>query len=376
MVFHFNVNLHDFLPAIAGQQNVTNKKGTLAILMNVLLDVQQGQLTLTGTDLEIGLKQSIPAEVFESGTLTLPAKKLFELSRETSSSIISFKEVANDWVEITVGSSLYRLAGMAADDFPEFPEYDQAALVPIKASSLGELIDKTLFSISTDRESMYSLTGALLQKETVGEQRTLKMISSDGHRLSIMSRDADETIDNLTLNPITLIPRKGLQEMRKFCDDYENLLLGVEKKQAVLKSDDSLLIIRLIEGEFPDYKGILNIISRDNLIYIDRLALLESLKRINLFTENIFHAIKVEIADNKLIMHSQHADFGSAMDEIDVEYSGPPLTLGFNCKYFIDILQVMEGKTICAAISSDNSPCLITSDDDPGFISVIMPMQI
>ena len=191
-----------------------------------------------------------------------------------------------------------------------------------------------------------------------------------------MSKEVDESLDSLKMNPITLIPRRGVQEIRKFCDNADSFSFSIEKKQAVLKSSDSLLIIRLMEGEFPDYQSILQGLSNDNIITIDRMRFLESLKRINLFTEDLFHAIKMEITDTDMVLTSQNADFGSAKDEFTVEYEGESLSMGFNCRYFIDALQVIDGDVIKASISSDESPCLITSDDDEGFISVIMPMKV
>ncbi len=376
MAFQFNISRDDLLKAISTQQNITSKKGTLAILSNVLLEVGHDNITFTGTDLEIGLKQTVPAEVLSPGTLTLPAKKLFELARESGSSVISFKEEEKNWVEITAGPSVYRLAGMISDEFPQFPEYDEEAMVSVDSTIIADLVDKTIFSIAQDKENMFSLTSALFQKVKEDDKLFLKMISSDGHRLTIMSKEVDESLDSLEMNPITLIPRRGVQEIRKFCDNADSFSFSIEKKQAVLKSSDSLLIIRLMEGEFPDYQSILQGLSNDNIITIDRMRFLESLKRINLFTEDLFHAIKMEITDTDMVLTSQNADFGSAKDEFTVEYEGESLSMGFNCRYFIDALQVIDGDVIKASISSDESPCLITSDDDEGFISVIMPMKL
>jgi DNA polymerase-3 subunit beta len=190
-----------------------------------------------------------------------------------------------------------------------------------------------------------------------------------------MNKEA-ESAANLQLNPVTLIPRRGIQEIRKFSEERDSFQFGIEEKQAVLKSEDSLLVIRLMEGEFPNFENLLGVISMDNVILINRIRFLEALKRINLFTEDMFHAIKLEINNNQMILTSQNADFGSARDEIEVEYSGDPLSLGFNCRYFIEALLVMEGETIQAAISSDESPCLITSENDEGFLSIIMPMKL
>jgi DNA polymerase-3 subunit beta len=376
MAFHFNIAREDLLKATGSQQNITNKKGTLAILSNILMEVEQDQIVFTGTDLDIGLKQTTPAEVFEKGVLTLPAKKLFELARESGSPIISFQEEDKNWVKITAGSSVYRLAGMLGDEFPQFPDYNQDSMVELDSAVMNDLIDKTVFSIAMDKENMFTLTAALLKRIEEDDKRYLQMISSDGHRLSIMTREVGESVDDLQMNSLTLIPRRGIQEIRKFCEDCDTFQISIEEKQVVLQADDSLLIIRLLEGDFPDFNNIIDVLSSDNIIRINRLHFLESLKRINLFTEDLFHAIKIGVNNNLIIFTSQNADFGSAKDELEVEYNGDQLTLGFNCRYFIDALQVMDGEVIDACISSNESPCLVSSSDDEGFLSIIMPMKL
>jgi DNA polymerase-3 subunit beta len=376
MGFHFKVNRDDLFRAISAQQNITNKKGSLAILANVLIEVEQDQIVMTGTDLEIGLKQWIPAEVFTPGTLTLPSKKLFEITRESGSNGLHFLEQDNQWVEINAGSSLYRLAGMIADEFPQFPDYSEENMVSLESGIMVDLVEKTIFSIAQDKENMFTLTAAMLQKVKMDDQVFLKMVTSDGHRLTIMNKEIDASLDNLILHEKTLIPRRGVQEIRKFCENRNTFAFGVEEKQAVLKSDDSLLIIRLMEGDYPDFQGLLNILSKENSIQIDRIRFLEGLKRINLFTEDLFHAIKLDVSENKMLLTSQNADFGSAKDEFDVVYSGEKLSLGFNCRYFIETLQVMESDIITASINNQESPCMISSDDDIGFLSIIMPMKL
>ncbi len=376
MGFHFNIAREDLLKAAGNQQNITNKKRTMAILANILLEVGQDNIVFTGTDLDICLKQTVPAEVFEQGVLTLPAKKLYELARESGAPVLTFKEEENNWVRITAGSSVYRLAGMVSDEFPEFPEYSEENMVTMDSQVMADLIDKTSYCIAHDKENMFTLTAALFKKIEEEGKHSLQMITSDGHRLSIMTREVDESVAGLQVGPITLIPRRGIQEIRKFCENRDSFTMGIEEKQAVLQSDDSLLILRLIKGEFPDFQAILNVITRDRVIRINRLAFLESLKRINLFTEDLFHAIKMEIGQNKIVLTSQNADFGSAKDDLEVEYDGDPISIGFNCRYFIDALQVMEGEVIDACINSDESPCLISSEEDEGFLSIIMPMKL
>lgn len=376
MALHCTVHCDDILKALGAQQNITNKKGNMAILSNILLEAASSQLTCTGTDLEIGLKQTIPAEVIEEGSITLPAKKLFELARESGGADITLKEQDNAWVEIEAGSSRYRLAGMNAEEFPQFPSYDQEALVSLDSEVLAEMIDKTSFSIAMDKESVFSLTAALLQKYEEEDKFFLKMITSDGHRLTTMAREVDAGLGKLAIGSFTLIPRRGIQEIRKFCENRDSFLFGVEDKQIVLQAEQSLLIVRLMKGDFPDFAAVIQNIAQENRVEIHRVRFLEALKRMNLFSEDIFHAIKITLTENKITLNSQHAEFGSATDSFAVQYAGGEVELAFNCRFFIEAMQVMEGDVVRAAIKDEKSPCMITSEQDDGFLSVIMPMKL
>jgi DNA polymerase-3 subunit beta len=147
-------------------------------------------------------------------------------------------------------------------------------------------------------------------------------------------------------------------------------------KQLIVKTKNTLMLIRLMNGDFPDYRNIVNVIEKEENIEINKEMFLESLKRTNLFTEDTFNAIQFTFTDNKLILSSQNMDIGSAKDELAVNYTGELMDLGFNCRYFIETLQVMKSDAVKAYINSDQSPCLIEGDDDLGFVSIIMPMKI
>ena len=375
MPFHFTIAREDLLRAISAQQQITNKKGTLAILANVLMEVRNNEIVFTATDLEISLRQTVPAEVFEEGILTIPSKKLFELARESGSPTLNFKEGEKNWITISAGSSTYKLAGMVADEFPQFEQYNEENAVGIQGEVICDLIDKTMFSIATEKENMYNLNAALFQQFVENEKTIFRMVTSDGHRLSIMRRESNSA-PLPDFEKFILIPRRGIQQIRKFGEEQDTFQLGIEQKKIVLKSDDSVLVIRLMEGEFPDFENILKVVSQESNILINKILFLEALKRINLFTEDTFHAIRFELENNQLVLTSEHADYGSARDEIAIEYSGESLSLGFNCRYFMEALHVMEGENIQASISSNDSPCLITSEDDEGFLGIIMPMKL
>lgn len=376
MALNCTISRNYFLEALNNLQNLTNKKGTLAILSNVLIESTNNGLILTGTDLEVGLRLFVPAEIQDEGSLTLPSKKIFEIVRESGSETITIEETDNSWVIIRAGLSKYNLAGLASDEFPEFPEYEEDSFISFESHIFLELIDKIIYSIASEQENIYSLTAVLFEKEVRDGTSYLKMISSDGHRLSIMEKDVAANLDEMHLNDVTLVPKKGIQEWKKFCEGRDALEVSFEQKQLVLRDEDAVMIIRLKHGEFPKYSAILEAVQLENCLEIQRIPFLESLKRINLFTEDLFHTIQLKIENNLMILSSQNADLGNAKDEQSISYSGEPLSLGFNCRYFIEALQVMESETVEAYINSNNSPCLMKADDDVGFISIIMPMQL
>jgi DNA polymerase-3 subunit beta len=377
MTLAINVSKEDFLPALNSLQSITGKKGTMAILANILIQTQENFIELISTDLEVAIKKNVAAEILSPGSLTLPAKILYEIVRESGSENIKIEEKDKNWARIKAGTSMYNLAGTSSEEYPKFPEYNEESLISLPCEIIRELIDKTIFSAAQERESNYTLTGILLEKEKTEEGTSfLKMVSSDGHRLSIMEKELDKESENISIEKNTLIPRKGVSEIKKVCEGQKNFSLGADKKQLVIQTKNSLMIVRLMNGEFPDYKSIVNVIEKDNVIEIDRSKFLESLKRTNLFSEDTFNAIQLTVEDQKLILSSQNMDFGNAKDEMSINYTGDPLDLGFNCRYFIDTLQVMRSDTIKAYVNSDQSPCLIEGDNDQGFISIIMPMKI
>ena len=371
-----NVAREDFLTALSSVQNVAGKPGTIAILSNVLLRTQNDALELTGTDLEIGIRQSIPAEILSPGKITLPAKKLFEIVRESNSSHIHLEEKDNNWVKITADSSDYNLAGMASDEFPSFPDHQEDSLISVASDDIKDLIEKTIFSVAADSESNFTLTGVLIEKEVKEDKNYLRMVSSDGHRLSLMKKEIDGDLTVFQLDKTTLIPRKGVQEMKKFCEGYDDVLIGFEEKQAVLKADNAILIMRLMNGDFPDFRNLLQVINKESYIDIDRVVLLNSMRRMNLFTEDRFNVVRCHIAENEMTLSSQSMDLGNAKESHPIEYTGEEMKLGFNGKYFVETLHVMSCEKVKLFISGKDRPCLIYSENEPDFISIIMPMEV
>ncbi|OGR02158.1 MAG: DNA polymerase III subunit beta [Deltaproteobacteria bacterium RIFOXYD12_FULL_50_9] len=371
-----NIAKDDFLEGLAQVQNVTGKKGTMAILSNVLLQTADNELVMTATDLEVGIRYKIQAEILSPGTITLPARKIFELVRVADADFIKLEEKENNWVGFKASKTNCNLAGMEADEFPAFPEYNQENMFDINSEVMKDLIEKTIFSVAHEGDSQFNLTGVLIEKEVREERSYLRMISSDGHRLTVMEREIGSESNAITIDKNTIIPKKGLQEIKKFCDLNDKFSIGFEKNQTVIKTDKSLLIIRLMNKDFPDYRNILTVINKEQFFLIDKNNFLNAMKIMNIFSENQVNAVKFEIFDNVITVTSENSDIGSAKEEIEIKYEGESLSLGFNCNFFIETLQVMNGDLIKVYISTEDNPCLIESTEDDGFVSIIMPMKL
>lgn len=372
-----NVSRDDLYSGVSFLQNITTKKTTIAILYNILIETEFDAIILTATDLEVGIKIKIPAEVHDPGSITVPAKKFFEILRETSEGNIKLELTENNWIKISTKSGNYRLAGIDSEEYPNFPKFNEDILSTVPSDSLKEIIEKTFFAISTEKETQYNLIGALFEKEVRDGENYIKFVSSDGHRLLLMEREVDTDIANLiNCERQILIPRKGVMEMRKFCEKSEFIELGFDEKQAVLKNENSLMIIRLLNGDFPKYKTILSAINKDQFIEIDRSEFILALKRVNLFSDDEFSAIKFSLSENMLDLSSQNMEIGSGNEKLGIAYTGEGMDIGFNARYFIESLQVMESEKIKCYLSSQDTPFLVEGDDDPGYVSVIMPMKI
>ncbi len=366
----------DLYAGVSFLQNITTKKTTIAILYNILIETDFNSIILTATDLEVGIKIKIPAEIQTPGSITLPAKKIFEILRETSEDNLKLELSENNWVKIITESGNYKLAGIDSEEYPKFPEFSEDILSTIPCEVLSDIIEKTFFAISTDTETQFNLIGSLFETETKEDKNYIKFVSSDGHRLLLMERSVDTDISNLKMDKAILVPRKGVMEMRKFCEKSEFVEIGFDEKQAVLKNENSLMIIRLLNGDFPKYKTILNAINKDQFIEIDRNEFILALKRINLFRDDEFSAIKFNLSENLLTLSSKDIDIGSGIEKLSIVYSGEKMDIGFNARYFIESLQVMQSKKIKCYLSSQETPFLVEGEYDPGYVSVIMPMKI
>jgi len=371
---HFTVEKENFLKGLTRVQGIVEKRNTIPILANVLIEANENGINMTATDLEVGMKAFYPAKVTKIGKITVSAKKLYEITKELPEKEISFQAKENCWVEIRCGKAIFNLVGLSADEFPYFPYPDKENFISIKSSLIKEMVDKTYFSISTD-ETKYNLNGIYFKSEKLNEVLKLFLIATDGHRLSMISKEIKLSNDN-ELTKGVIFPRKGIYELKKISDEDESdIKIGFMDNNAVVKKDKTIVIMRLVDGEFPDYN---RVIPKQNeyIAKIKRDDFLHSLRRMSIFSNEKSKGIKVSLKSNLIEISSSNPEFGDAREELEVEYTGPEISIGYNARYIMDVLQNQDSEKIELHIKDNLSPGILKAVGDNDYLAVIMPMRL
>ena len=368
---NFEISKDDFLKALTKVQGIIEKRHTIPILANVLLETKNNELHITATDLEIGLKAKFPCSVDEVGKVTVSAKKLFEIIKELPNSTVQFSSKNNFWVEIKCEKSVFNLVGLSPDDFPRFPEITDN-LTSLNSSSFIEMIDKTIFSVSND-ETKFNLTGIYIKYDP--ETNEITFVSTDGHRLSLITKNIDSQLSDKFNNGF-ILPKKGIFEIRKLIETTdENIEVGITENNFVIKYLDTILVMRMVDGDFPDYKRVIPEKS-ENYALINKDEFLHALKRISVLSSEKSKGVKINVLNNTLVLSSSNPELGDAKEEIDTVYNGSEISIGFNAKYIIDILQVIKSTNIIFYLKDNISPGRISPEEDENHLSVIMPMRL
>ncbi len=371
------ISKKDFLKGLGLIQSITARKTTLPILTHVLMEVDPESLYLVGTDLEIGIREALTAKVHEEGKASVSAKKLYEVVRELPEEMIHIQKKENHWITLRCGKSVFNIAGLDPEEFPALPAYQEASFSPVSVSLLLEMIEKTVFA-ATNEESRYHLNGILFLQKKEGGIGTLRMVATDGHRLSLIEREG-ETIGGIDKGVI--IPKKGVTEIKKVLADKEqevNIGLYFDATHGFLKIGKSLMVIRLIDGEFPDYEQVIPK-ENDKRLAVDKEKLYACLKRVSTMASERVEGVKFSIRPDSIECTSYNQDFGDARDEVEVVYGGPPLEVGFNSRYVMEALSVIDTGEVILQLKDEGSPGLIhpsSPEEPPKQLCIIMPMRI
>ncbi|MFZ0657156.1 MAG: DNA polymerase III subunit beta [Candidatus Binataceae bacterium] len=368
--------------ALAMMQGIVERRTTVPILGHVLLEPGGGSLRLSATDLEVGICTEIAARTSKDKSITLNARKLFEIVREAEGDEVKLDTLDSDWVELKCGRAKFKMMGLDPRSFPAMPSQSAAkaegaaakkalkAELGIASTVLASMIDKTVFSVSPD-EARYNLSGVYLEAAGPGGVR---MVATDGHRLSMVEREAA----GFSMEGGAIIPRKGLQELRKILDQTgdQDVKLSLDGQLAYMKRGSTEVSMRLVEGEFPDYRGVIPKESK-HLIGVDRDALFAAIKRAAIFSNERYHGVKFALTSGSLTVSSTSPEMGEASESLDVDFRGEEFAIGFNANYLRDVLGVIaSGNKVELGLSDDVSPGVVKTEADTKFTYVVMPMRL
>lgn len=370
----FKLDKETFLRALQKVQGIVEKKNTMPILSNVLIEASQDRLFITATDLEVGMRSSYSIDVMREGKITVSAKKLYEIIKEMPDDQIHFITRENDWVDIRCGKAHFNIVGLSPDEFPYFPRVNEESLISLSNAMISDMIEKTAYAMCHD-ETKYNLNGIFLKALEHEGRNVLRMVATDGHRLCVAEKELASLIgDELAKGAI--FPKKGINELKKLTEEEDGeIRLGFMDNSAVIKKGNSVIVMRLVDGEFPDYT---KVIPQNNtrIVTINREQFLHSLKRMAILSSEKFKGIKFDIDNGVLEISSSNPELGEAREEVDVRYDGDKLTSRFNARYLIDVLLVLDENEVVLQLKDEMSPAIIKPASSDDFLSVVMPMRL
>jgi DNA polymerase-3 subunit beta len=369
----FSVKKSELLRELNLTQGVVERKTTIPILSNLLLETADSQLRISATDLELGLRCGCPAKVKKEGSGTIPAKRLLEIVRSLPEAEIRFKILENHWVQVNCERASFKLVGMARDNFPVLPSVPKA-LAEVSAPVLTNLVHKTIFAISSE-ESRYTLNGALL----LLKPEVVAMVATDGHRLALVERDA--RVAGLANELRLLVPRKAMGELvRLLGESGEDAQVQISKDESHLffSVGDRLLISRMLTGQFPNYEAVL---PRENnrVAELDKDLVTSAVRRVALLADERSRAIRFQLEKDRLEVFSSSGEYGEAHESLDAAYQGESLQIGFNYQYLLDFLSVVgEGGKVRLELKDEQSAGQFrpVGDEAYRYRYVVMPMRI
>jgi DNA polymerase III subunit beta len=367
------INRDELYKAVAKVQTIIEKRSNMPILSMILLNVDKSDLHLSATDLEISFQQKIPAEVINPGSVTISGRKLFEILKECKNPRMHIREKENNWVSLTDDQVKFNLACLPAEEYPLFLEPEGVDLMEMDSSVLKEMINKTIFSVTLE-EAGFKLSGVFTEKVTQEGKLYLRMVSTDGHRLSLIEKEMSDP-QKLKIDGGIMIPKKGMLELSKLASEGGPMHIGFKQNNCVARKENSLVVIRLLESKFPDYNAVIPK-KMKSLVKVKRETLLDGMKKMVILTSEAYRGVKISLEKNSIELVSINPDLGDAQEKIEVEYKGDRVEAGFNARYFIDVLQAMESEFIDVAFIDNSSPCVIKGKEDIGFLGLIMPMRL
>lgn len=370
----FTVNKNDIQDVLSKVQGLTGRRSSLAITECIRISSDDDQVHMVATDLETCFEGIFPAVIEQKGTIAISSRKFYEIVREYPSAEILIEESDNRLLTIGNEKVQYKIMGMNADDFPPIPTFDEIQYFEIPAFDLKKMIDKSIMISGIGEDKKPHINGVLLERLTETEPFVLRMVSTDGSRLSKYDFSRSEGMVILG-GPNVLIPKKGLHEVSKFLSNSGTIRIGIKDSYFVIKSSCETLAIRLLEGQYPNYHDVV-FREKGYPIQIDKELFLNMLKRMSILCTDNYKAAIFTFAEDQLVIKATNPDIGESKEDMQIEYTGEKIEVAFNPKFFIDALNIIEDDHIIVDLISEEKPCLVEGVEDKSYLNVIMPMRV
>jgi DNA polymerase-3 subunit beta len=362
----FRTEKGELVKTIQRVQNAIASKSTLPILSNILLEAENSKMRITATDLDLGISSTMPIESEVNGAMTLPAKKFLDIIKElpeNTPAVISSKK--NNIVTVECGKVVFKVVGLPKSEFPQPPEFKNKKSITMPQKLLKSMISMTLFAVSRD-ETRYILNGILF----VIRNGVVKLIATDGRRLAVVERSMPTDSPDETK---VIIPTKAIQEIQRLLGDEGDVKVVFDENQAMVELKDTVVISRLIEGEFPNCEQVIPQEAQEK-VRVDRDQFLAATRRASLFTNQDSMAIKLDISKNRMAVSKNTPYMGEVREELDINYKGRDISIGFNPYYIIEVLKNIDNPEIAFEIMDSDKPGVIRIGSE--YVYVVLPMQI
>jgi DNA polymerase-3 subunit beta len=360
--------------ALGHVQSVVERRNTIPILSNVLLQAEGGALTLTATDLDIEISESAPADVARKGSTTVSALTLYEIVRRLPEGAQVRLELAQEEgrLQVSAGRSQFALAFLPEEDFPTLTTNDLGVRFNVSTQDLVRLFDKTRFAMSQE-ETRYYLNGVYLHAFNDGSQKLLRAAATDGHRLARLDAPLPSGAEKM---PGVIVPRKAVAEIgRLLADAEETVDIAVSETKIRFGFGAGHLTSKLIDGSFPDYERVIPK-NNTNVLRAETKDFAQAVDRVATISADRTRSIKMAIENDRLRLTVNNPEAGSALEELSVDYGGEPLEIGFNARYLLDIAGQVEGSTMMFRLADPASPSIVVDEDDPRALYVLMPLRV
>ncbi|HEY4556302.1 MAG TPA: DNA polymerase III subunit beta [Lysobacter sp.] len=365
----FSLQREVFLKPLAQVVNVVERRQTLPVLANLLVQVQGGQLSLTGTDLEVEMISRVAVDDAQDGETTIPARKLFDIVRALPDGSRITVSQSGEKISVQASRSRFTLSSLPATDFPSVDEVEATERVHVPEAALKELIERTAFAMA-QQDVRYYLNGLLFDLR----ENSLRCVATDGHRLALCE-SGFEGMGAQTKRQI-IVPRKGVQELQRLLEGGDRILeLEMGRGHLRVKRDDVTFTSKLIDGRFPDYEAVIPI-GADREVKIDRETLRASLQRAAILSNEKYRGVRMEVSPGQLKISAHNPEQEEAQEEVEAETRVDDLAVGFNVNYLLDALSSLKDEFVVIALRDANSSALVREASNERCRHVVMPLRL